>query len=73
MGEGTSKSPNISLIIGPRGLEWENNGNCSLQIFCKCQIWPLTPASRSCRVIMQKGPSISIIIGSKVSKYENNL
>ena len=47
--------------------------NPVLQIFCKCQILPLTLAWRPFRVIMLKGPLITLIIGSRASKYENNL
>ena len=48
-------------------------GNRGLQIFCKCQILPLTPASRSCRVILLKGLISPYMIPSRASKYENIL
>ena len=46
--------------------------NHGLRIFYQCQIWPLTPASRSRGVIILKSCYISLIIGSWASKCENN-
>ena len=59
--------PNVNKMY--RNLFW-----FGLRIFCLCQIRPLTPASRSSRVIILKWLYISRIIGSRqASKCENNL
>ena len=48
-------------------------GNRGLQIFDKCQIRPLTPASLSTRFIILKSSCIFLIISSRTSKCVNIL
>ena len=51
----------LSLVLGVR-MRKQFIQNHDLQIFCKCKILPLTPASRSSGVIILKNSCIALLL-----------